>query len=236
MGLLTPLQEGGVGGVIEPAALLQLGDGDARVDAVNADLLRRQLQRQAARQLVQRRLGGVVGQQAGEGAQAVDAGDVDNVAAAGHEVRRGQRAQLVDGAHVDAHDAVVLLERAVLHAAQLQDAGAVDEHVQPAVLLNSVLQQPRRVRLARQFRLDGQRPPAAAGRRLALRRPPAAGCLSVGRSEPGRRRGRPAAGRWRRRSPTTHPSPEPPYRQTEPSRSADGALQILKSKYLSEEG
>ena len=48
--------------LVEAAALLQLGDDDAGVDAVDADLLGRQLQRHAPGELIQRGLGHIVGQ------------------------------------------------------------------------------------------------------------------------------------------------------------------------------
>lgn len=127
---LGMLEEGRVAFLIHARPPVQLRDDHARIDDVDAHLFSRQLQRHAAGHLIYRRLRHVVRQHAGEGAEAVDAGNVDHAALASHEVRHRQKAEVQEAARVDSHDAVVLCQGAVLDGARFQDAGAVHEDVQ----------------------------------------------------------------------------------------------------------
>lgn len=127
---LRVLQKFGVRRLVHAATLVKIGDGHARVDRIAAHPFGGQLKGDAACELIDGRLGDVVGEHTGKRAYAVDARDVDDVAGAGDQMRHGQHGQMVDGTDVGVHHAIVLLQVGRFDGARLEDAGVVDQHVQ----------------------------------------------------------------------------------------------------------
>jgi hypothetical protein len=86
---LAVLQERGIGLIVHATRAMQLRDDDAGIDGVDANALRRQLERRAARQLIDARLAHAISQHAGKGPQAGDARHVDDIAPRGFQMRHG---------------------------------------------------------------------------------------------------------------------------------------------------
>src|SRR5215218_8108976 len=107
---LRVFEEGRVSLVRHAAAAVNVCDDDAGVDGVDAYALGRELQRGAARELVDARLRYAVGEHAGECAQARHARNVYDAARTPFQMRGGELHEVKDRAQVDVHHRVPLGE------------------------------------------------------------------------------------------------------------------------------
>ena len=132
-------------------SFVYVGERHARVDAVDAHALQRQLQRRAGGQLVDGRLGHAVDEDAGERARSGDAGHVDDAAARRDQMRNAQYREMEHRPHVNVHHAIVLLHRRRLDRFPVIDSRAVDQNVQSTKLLDRGVNQVGDVRLIGQL-------------------------------------------------------------------------------------
>lgn len=130
VGGLGVLQEFCVRLRVHAASFVQIGDRDARIDGVATHLLGGQFQGNAARELIDGRLGDVVGQDVGERSNAIDAGHVDNVAFGRNQMRNCQHRQMVDRSDVCVHHTIELLKTGVLDRSCLENSGIVHQDIQ----------------------------------------------------------------------------------------------------------
>src|SRR3954465_12279611 len=137
-----------------------------RAHGVDPDTARCQLQRGDPGEPEDRVLGGRVGTHPRHPGHPGVGGGVDDRAAVGQDRRHGPDAEEAADL-VDVHDLHELVEGGVEKGVEAQDAGVVDEPVDPAVLLDDGLYRPPPVGLLTHIQVDVQRPDLL-GERLAL--------------------------------------------------------------------
>ncbi len=124
------LEKGRVGVLAHAPGAMQIGDHDAGVDGIDANPLRRQLQRRAPRQVIEPCLADTIGQYVGERSQARHRRDIHNRSPRSLQMGNRQMHEVEDRTKIDRHHFVPELERCRLNRSAFEDAGGVDEDIE----------------------------------------------------------------------------------------------------------
>ena len=173
-----------------------LGERRPGRDGVDADPVRAELERHRLRQPPERMLRGAVVREPGAARMdGVDRRDVDDRAAVAlrPHLRCGGLDAEERAADVDADDAVELRRRHVLEQEVREDAGVVDEHVEPAEARHGRLDEPVDVVLDRDVALDQRRAATVGDEPAECAFEPVG--AAVGEHDGGSRLGQPARAR-----------------------------------------